>query len=197
VLSDGQHFISSICAIGLNHLINNGTIAKHSFLRITEFVINTTGIAGSSTAICIILGAKRVGGNPGSRVGAPIDISKVPINQVVVEGCGIPDFNGTYKKAATVMFQNAPVYSKKRLWEGEEVTYAIFMPSATKYNWHIGTWIGDTDSGGGPGSSFYSSFYDSRDDAPPSCVSPPEKDWKVVGNGINPAPTCRLMRGVN
>lgn len=178
-------------------MINNGTIAKHSFLRITEFVINTAGIVGSDTAICIILGAKRVGGNPGSRVGAPVDISKVPINQVVVEGCGIPDFNGTYKKETFMMYQTAPVYSKKVLWKGKEVTFAIFMPSFNTYNWYIGTWIGDIDSGVGPGTSFYSSTYDSRDEVPPSCVTPPEKNWEVVGSGGNPAPTCRLIRGGN
>jgi len=137
-----------------------------------------------------------MGGNPGSRIGAPIDISKVPINQVVVEECGIPEFDGNYRKS-DVMYQSAPVYCKVGQWKGEEVTFAIFMPSFHTYNWHIGIWKGDIDSGEGPDSWCYSSFYDSRYDAPPSCVVPPEKDWEVVGNGINPAPYIRLMRGGN
>jgi len=178
----------------ISHLINNGTISKHCILRITEFIINTMG---SGAKICVILGAEKLGDNLG-RLGAPVDISKVPINQVVVEGCGISAFNGIYKKEEGMMYQHAPIYSKKRLWEGKEVTLAIFMPSATKYNWHIGTWIGDIDGEGGPNNSYYSSTYDSRHDTPPSCVTPPEKDWEVARlYGTNPAPTCRLMRGGN
>jgi len=175
-------------------LVNDGTISKHCILRITEFVIN---MMGSGAKICIILGAEKLGDNPG-RLGAPIDISKVPINQVAVEGCGISDFNGIYKKETGMTYQNAPVYSKKGLWKGKEVTFVIFMPSVIAYNWYIGTWNGDIDSGGGYNTSFYSSSYDSREDAPPSTVVPPENDWEVVrGNGTNPAPTCRPIRGGN
>jgi len=73
-----------MCATQLNHLVHNGIISQHCIIRITEFIVNTMG---SGAKICIILGAEQVpesngGGNPGSRIGAPVDISKVPPSQV-------------------------------------------------------------------------------------------------------------------
>ena len=192
ILSDGQHFISSMLAVPLNHMVNDGIISLHCILRITEFF----NITSSGEKNCIILNVERVEDSPTRRFGEPVDISKVPINQVEVEGCGVPEFDGKYRKSE-VMHQSAPVYSKKGQWKGKETTFAIFMPSFNTYNWYIGTWIGDIDSGVGPGTSFYSSTYDSRDEVPPSCVTPPEKNWEVVGSGGNPAPTCRLIRGGN
>lgn len=168
-------------------MVHNGIISQHCILRITEFVIN---MMGGGAKICIILGAEKVGDNLGSWIGAPVDISKVPVERIVVEGCGIPELNDTYTKV--LVYQNAPVYVKKGLWKGKEVKLAIFMPSATHYNWQIGIWRED---GEGPSSLFYSSTYNSRDEVPPSTLTPPEIGWDVVGNGINPAPICRYMRG--
>jgi len=192
LLSDGQHFISSMLAVPLNHMVNNGIISLHCILRVTEFF----NITSSGEKNCIILNVERVEDSPAGRLGEPVDISKVSINQVEVEGCGLSEFDGKYTKSE-VMHQSAPVYSKKGQWKDEEVTFAIFMPSFHTYNWYIGIWRGDIDSGGGYNTSFYSSTYDSREDAPPSTVVPPENDWEVGGNGVNPAPTCRLIRGGN
>lgn len=64
-----------MCATQLNHLVHNGIIAQHCIIRVNEFIVNTMG---SGAKICIILGCDQVGGNPGERIGAPVDISKVP-----------------------------------------------------------------------------------------------------------------------
>ena len=176
-------------------MVKERIISLNCIICLAEFFIDNP--CGEKN--CFILDVvAREEGNPTGRLGAPVDISKVPINQVEVDGCGMEEFDGTYTKETEIMYKSAPVYSKKGLWKGKEVTFVIFMSSVITYNWYIGTWIGDIDSGGGPNNSYYSSTYDSRHDIPPSCVTPPENGWVVMRiYGTNPAPTCRLIRGGN
>mmetsp|Transcript_952 Transcript_952/g.2275 ORF Transcript_952/g.2275 Transcript_952/m.2275 type:complete len:643 (+) Transcript_952:206-2134(+) len=75
ILSDGTHFLSGMCATQLNSLVHTGIVSQHCILRVDEFIVNTMG---SGQKIVIILAAEQVGGNPGSRIGAPVDITKVP-----------------------------------------------------------------------------------------------------------------------
>ena len=75
ILSDGVHFFSGMCATQLNHLVHQGTIAQNCILKVNDFIVNTMG---SGAKICIILGCDAVGGNPGNRIGGPVDIAKVP-----------------------------------------------------------------------------------------------------------------------
>mmetsp|Transcript_20556 Transcript_20556/g.41748 ORF Transcript_20556/g.41748 Transcript_20556/m.41748 type:complete len:654 (-) Transcript_20556:124-2085(-) len=74
VLSDGQHFCNGMAATQLNHLIHSGIIAPNAILCIREFIINTMG---SGLKICILLNVETASANPGNRIGAPVDITKV------------------------------------------------------------------------------------------------------------------------
>ena len=74
ILSDGVHYFSGMCTLRLNNLVHNGIIANNRIIKVNDFVVNTMG---SGAKICIILGCQAVVGNPGYRIGAPVDISKV------------------------------------------------------------------------------------------------------------------------
>ena len=61
-------------ALRLINLVHNGIIANNRIIKVNDFIVNTMG---SGAKICIILGCQAVVGNPGYRIGAPVDISKV------------------------------------------------------------------------------------------------------------------------
>ncbi|KAL9186004.1 hypothetical protein ACHAXT_005242 [Thalassiosira profunda] len=73
ILSDGTHHLSGMCATQLNGLVHNGTVSANCILKINEFIVNEMG---SGQKICILLGLEPAGGNPGSRIGSPVDIAK-------------------------------------------------------------------------------------------------------------------------
>lgn len=74
-LSDGTHFLSGMCATQLNPLVHSGIIAQYCVLCVSEFIVNTLG---SGVKICILLGCEPSGPNPGTKIGSPVDISKIP-----------------------------------------------------------------------------------------------------------------------
>lgn len=73
VLSDGNHFLSGMCATQLNAKVNSGEIAKHAIIKVNEFLVN---VMPSGQKIIILLKTDTVQ-NPGNRLGNPVDISKV------------------------------------------------------------------------------------------------------------------------
>lgn len=88
-----------MCATQLNHLVHDGTISLFSILRVEEFITNTLG---SGAKICILLGVKAVGPNPGEKIGNPVDIAKIPGG-----GPPLPQSGGG---AAPPMYSNVPSY---------------------------------------------------------------------------------------
>ena len=56
------------------------------------------------------------------------------VNQVIMEGCGVSNVNGTYTKIVGQMYDGAPVYSK--------MSYVIYRDSMSmgNNNWFIGYW---------------------------------------------------------
>lgn len=72
VLSDGNHFISGMCATQLNAKVNSGDIAQHAIIHVNEFLVNQMP---SGQKIVILLNCELVN-NPGTRMGNPVDISK-------------------------------------------------------------------------------------------------------------------------
>jgi len=112
-------------------------------------------------------------------------------NQVVVEGCGLSDVNGTYNRVPGVMYKGAPVYSKKVLHMGtilsdkKAVEYVIYRNSMSfsPNNWFISGWKGSvSDIDSSPNNV---SLYGSPQNA--DCLAPPVNGWKVT-YGCQPAP---------
>jgi len=72
VLSDGNRFLSGMCATQLNSKVNSGEIAQFGIVNVSEFLVNTLP---SGQKIVIVLRCELVQ-NPGSRLGNPTDITK-------------------------------------------------------------------------------------------------------------------------
>ncbi|KAK1736471.1 replication factor A protein 1 family protein [Skeletonema marinoi] len=72
VLSDGNRFLSGMCATQLNIKVNSGEIAQFGIINVNEFLVNTLP---SGQKIVIVLRCELVQ-NPGSRIGNPVDITK-------------------------------------------------------------------------------------------------------------------------
>eukprot|EP00984_Skeletonema_dohrnii_P010594 scaffold4130_cov112-Skeletonema_dohrnii-CCMP3373.AAC.6 len=72
VLSDGNRFLSGMCATQLNSKVNSGEIAQFGIVNVSEFLVNTLP---SGQKIVIVLRCELVQ-NPGSRLGNPVDITK-------------------------------------------------------------------------------------------------------------------------
>mmetsp|Transcript_2506 Transcript_2506/g.3924 ORF Transcript_2506/g.3924 Transcript_2506/m.3924 type:complete len:629 (+) Transcript_2506:129-2015(+) len=72
VLSDGNRFLSGMCATQLNSKVNSGEIAQFGIINVNEFLVNTLP---SGQKIVIVLKCELVQ-NPGSRLGNPVDITK-------------------------------------------------------------------------------------------------------------------------
>uniref|UniRef100_A0A7S2VFV8 Replication protein A subunit n=1 Tax=Skeletonema marinoi TaxID=267567 RepID=A0A7S2VFV8_9STRA len=72
VLSDGNRFLSGMCATQLNIKVNSGEIAQFGIINVNEFLVNTLP---SGQKIVIVLRCELVQ-NPGSRLGNPVDITK-------------------------------------------------------------------------------------------------------------------------
>ena len=131
-----------------------------------------------------------VGNNPTANT-ASVTSSSNNINQVVVEGCGLSDVNGTYNKVPGVMYKDAPVYSKKVLHirsivsDEKTVEYVIYRNSMSfsPNNWFISGWKGlVTDVDSSPNNL---SLYGSPQNA--DCLAPPVNGWKVT-YGQHPPP---------
>ena len=52
---------------------------------------------------------------------ATISSASNNVTRVAVKECGISEMNGTYTREVGVLHENAPVYTKRGLWEGNDV----------------------------------------------------------------------------
>mmetsp|Transcript_17190 Transcript_17190/g.37095 ORF Transcript_17190/g.37095 Transcript_17190/m.37095 type:complete len:401 (-) Transcript_17190:162-1364(-) len=128
--------------------------------------------------------------NNGERAGN-LTSHTADVNEMLVEGCGIAEVNGTFKRVIGALRHSAPVYSKKGNWVGKTVDFVMFRGyslSESSIYCKIGFWRGDIRSGhGDPRGSLYSSPYNVNS------TTPPENGWVLSGvlRGTEPAPQCR------
>jgi len=110
------------------------------------------------------------------------------VDQIVVEGCVLPEFNGTYKREIGSLHNDHALYLKQQ--EGfSRDSSAIYRN--VKGRWVIGKWHGVYNVGGGhPGMLCY---YTSET----NFTAPPENNWQSVMGCDQPAPTCRLVTNNN
>mmetsp|Transcript_17191 Transcript_17191/g.37096 ORF Transcript_17191/g.37096 Transcript_17191/m.37096 type:complete len:411 (-) Transcript_17191:162-1394(-) len=128
--------------------------------------------------------------NNGERAGN-LTSHTADVNEMLVEGCGIAEVNGTFKRVIGALRHSAPVYSKKGNWVGKTVDFVMcreYSVSCRFLYWSIGIWYldGDLSIGhdGEPGLELYTSSNDA------SCITYPGNGW-VVRDGVGPAPKCQ------
>jgi len=102
------------------------------------------------------------------------------VDQIVVEGCGKSEFNGTYKREVSWL-----IFMKWSSDNTSKTTAAIYR-NISGIGWVIGEWRGDTISDGYPGMICYNS-------SAINSMVPPENDWHPTSMEGYPAPTCRLI----
>jgi len=104
------------------------------------------------------------------------------IDQIVVEGCGKPEFNGIYKKETSQLHNFAPLYMKRSTDITSKDT-AIFRETST--SWGIGRWwnVGQ----GIPGLVYYTCPNNAN-----NLLIPSENNWEIL-HGVNPVPKCRFQ----
>ena len=115
--------------------------------------------------------------NTASKSGTSSSSNNTKVDEIIVEGCGMSEVNGSYSQAGNELpyYEGAPVYRKRGIaWE--HVMYR------TTDGWCIGTWNGDN---GTPDLMLYSSYHNTKS------MAPPVKGWDVFrGHGQHPAPKC-------
>ena len=101
-------------------------------------------------------------------------------DQIVVEGCGNTEINGTYIRVVGVRNEGAPVYCKggKAIYRGSLL--------GTNY-WYVGHC---NAANLGVGLTFTKQYKVQQDNA--NCMLPPENGWYSIGVDADPAPKCRI-----
>ena len=98
--------------------------------------------------------------------------------EVTVEGCGLAEVNGTYKRDGNRC--GSPRYSKKGQWKGENVWFHILY-KATGNFWHIVILRS-------PRSGRIAGLYYNQDGS----LVPPSDGWFVYNSGVEPPPKITL-----
>ena len=114
------------------------------------------------------------------------------VNRIIVEGCGVPEVNGTYRKVVRQVAQSKySIRWEKKLVRGSVVTPFEILNATLggKMKWCIARrdqW--DPNSRTYCLASRYESDYDDT-----NCMVPPESGWRVTVNSTAqyPAPTIR------
>eukprot|EP00956_Cyclotella_meneghiniana_P003384 scaffold4079_cov44-Cyclotella_meneghiniana.AAC.9 len=102
--------------------------------------------------------------------------SDVP-EELLVEGCGVAEVNGTYKRNGD--FHGAPRYFKEGQWEGEDVEFVIRQGDFDIW-WYILIWIEGEDD------SLYYFPAESETSTPPS------DGWMISYYGVAPPPKITI-----
>ena len=101
------------------------------------------------------------------------------VETIVVEGCGSPEANGTYKRSDR-LFHDVHQYCKKGKWKGEDAKYEIYYNS---HEWCI--YVDKLRRGS------YEYLYSAPQTTDAFAKMPPENGWKVYYHGVNPAPKLK------
>eukprot|EP00956_Cyclotella_meneghiniana_P019178 scaffold32681_cov60-Cyclotella_meneghiniana.AAC.2 len=99
--------------------------------------------------------------------------------QVTVDGCGMPEINGVYKRDG--IYDGVPCYSKPGQYEGNEVVYKI-------YQQYLRWWISILPPDPCLRRTIF--YYNYSFESP---NFPPQNGWVLTGSGINPAPNVKLV----
>mmetsp|Transcript_16500 Transcript_16500/g.29928 ORF Transcript_16500/g.29928 Transcript_16500/m.29928 type:complete len:241 (-) Transcript_16500:1235-1957(-) len=110
------------------------------------------------------------------------------VEQIVVEGAGVSEVNGTYKRCQPSyhdfpfsLDKNVPVYSKSGSWKGNIVKFFIYRRTNSKF-WFVSCcWV--QDSAGTCCSNFYFTGEDTK--------LPPKNDWLGFTEGNSPSPQLK------
>mmetsp|Transcript_25470 Transcript_25470/g.46850 ORF Transcript_25470/g.46850 Transcript_25470/m.46850 type:complete len:241 (-) Transcript_25470:278-1000(-) len=110
------------------------------------------------------------------------------VEQIVVEGAGVSEVNGTYKRCqsydafpAAFVDMDVPVYSKSGSWKGNIVKFFIYRRTNSKF-WFVSCcWV--QDSAGTCCSNFYFTGEDTK--------LPPKNDWLGFTEGNSPSPQLK------
>ena len=108
-----------------------------------------------------------------------LDDKRIP-HQILVEGCGIPEMNGTYHLDCGV----ERVYIKSGEWKGEVEDFLVYrsLDSHDKHtHWYIGIYRG----GYIPSARFYKAANNTE--------QPTVNGWTKVDHGVDPAPTLKYV----
>ena len=101
------------------------------------------------------------------------------VDTILVEGCGMPEVNGTYKWSDDTYYNGVRQYCKQGQWKGRHTEFEIYYESHAEWKcWLI---FGVKDS-------LYL-FEGPRGEA----AEMPSNGWKALHNGVNPAPTLKFM----
>ena len=111
-------------------------------------------------------------------------VSASPSESLVVEGCGLSNLNGAYKRDG-VESDGYPMYMKKgRYQEGNNVYEGNYMICHQDESWHI--------TFKRHGATLMTHLYNNRNDC--NRNTPPTNGWAVMRNrGTLPAPTIRTL----
>eukprot|EP00804_Cyclotella_cryptica_P003558 CCRYP_002177-RA/>CCRYP_002177-RA protein AED:0.41 eAED:0.41 QI:129/1/1/1/1/1/3/997/378 len=105
-------------------------------------------------------------------------------NEILVEGCGIPDINGVYKRCGHC--DDVPKYSKTGVWDGREEDFMLFRCKLTDNTrrWYISIVPGNIH----PGTTKDIDFYYAQGYLGQS-ILPPVDGWCAIRSiGIEPGP---------
>lgn len=123
-----------------------------------------------------------------------IPICRPATTQFIIEGCGTAELNGTYNKVLASerfnTYKDAPVYRKRGVWKGKDVTFSIFRQ--TYFSFPSG-WMGSWYIGHGLETGTLVRMFDANEIEE---LVPPQNGWHLATaasreGGVYPAPTCR------
>ena len=115
------------------------------------------------------------------------------LSQIVVEGCGQPDINGTYTRVVeidTSLYRDyALMYAKTGQQSNNYRDHVIHRGASSPFQWYISDWHGDAKAfSGRPGGVV---LYKSKMNED-YVETPPEDGWSPTLIGELPAPKCRI-----
>ena len=109
------------------------------------------------------------------------------IREVKVEGCGISEANGTYKRVEGRERNDAPIFRQRGEWEGVLVDFVLLKSLNESSVWYLSVWKNDFYDTSIP----YKYLYNARGSE--SCQMPPGNGWGVSSAGKDPAPKCQAI----
>jgi len=105
-------------------------------------------------------------------------------NQIVVEGAGTPEVNGTYIQEG--IHEDTPMYHMEGMWEDRKIVFSIFLN--IKKFWYISI----VPKGKAMGTCSDIDFY-RCDFTSDNCGMIPFKGWRSMKKGQTPSPTCFVI----